>query len=116
MKWLSAGLTFVNVATVSALFLGMMAGGIAHEINNPVGIIHAMASDLAETAKEGSVTPEDVARLVRMDGASPFNARTTRSILFNAASWTLRRERKIYSEAADQSGEPSAPSLIRTGR
>ena len=28
MKWLSAGLTFVNVATVSALFLGMMAGGL----------------------------------------------------------------------------------------
>jgi C4-dicarboxylate-specific signal transduction histidine kinase len=50
------------IASARLSALGMMAGGIAHEINNPVGIIHAMASDLAETAKEGSVTPEGVAR------------------------------------------------------
>src|SRR5262249_4726361 len=42
--------------------LGMMAGGIAHEINNPLGIIHSLASDLTEMAEEGPVTPEVIAR------------------------------------------------------
>jgi PAS domain S-box-containing protein len=41
---------------------GMMAGGIAHEINNPLGIIHAMASDLTEMAEEDSLTPQAIAR------------------------------------------------------
>jgi PAS domain S-box-containing protein len=35
--------------------LGVMAGGIAHEINNPVGIIHGLVSDLVETAAAGEV-------------------------------------------------------------
>jgi PAS domain S-box-containing protein len=51
----------IAAARLSAL--GMMAGGIAHEINNPVGIIHAMASDLTEMVQEdGSVPPETVAQ------------------------------------------------------
>jgi C4-dicarboxylate-specific signal transduction histidine kinase len=39
-----------------------MAGGIAHEINNPLGIIHAYASDLREMAREESVSAADVER------------------------------------------------------
>jgi C4-dicarboxylate-specific signal transduction histidine kinase len=35
--------------------LGVMAGGIAHEINNPVGIIHGLVSDLLERAMGGEV-------------------------------------------------------------
>jgi PAS domain S-box-containing protein len=51
----------IRSARLSAL--GMMAGGIAHEINNPLSIIHAMASDLQEmVAEEGSALPEVVAR------------------------------------------------------
>jgi two-component system, cell cycle sensor histidine kinase and response regulator CckA len=50
----------VSSARLSAL--GMMAGGIAHEINNPLGIIHAYASDLREKAQEGSVSATDVER------------------------------------------------------
>jgi len=50
----------IAAARLSAL--GMMAGGIAHEINNPLGIIHAMASDLSEMAEEGSATPQAVVR------------------------------------------------------
>jgi PAS domain S-box-containing protein len=33
--------------------LAHMAGGLAHEISNPLGIIHARASDLLEMAEEG---------------------------------------------------------------
>jgi PAS domain S-box-containing protein len=50
----------VSSARLSAL--GMMAGGIAHEINNPLGIIHAYASDLREMAREESVCAADVER------------------------------------------------------
>ncbi len=37
--------------------LAHMAGGLAHEISNPLGIIHARASDLAEMLDDGR-TPE----------------------------------------------------------
>jgi PAS domain S-box-containing protein len=51
----------IAAARLSAL--GTMAGGIAHEINNPVGIIHAMASDLTDMVeKDGSARPEVVAQ------------------------------------------------------
>lgn len=36
--------------------IGLMAGGIAHEINNPLGIIHASVSDLLEQCEEGEVS------------------------------------------------------------
>ena len=50
----------VSSARLSAL--GMMAGGIAHEINNPLGIIHAYASDLREMDQQESISPADVER------------------------------------------------------
>jgi len=37
--------------------LGEMAGGMAHEINNPMGIIHARASNLMEVAAESESVP-----------------------------------------------------------
>ena len=40
--------------------LGEMAGGMAHEINNPMGIIHARASDLMEVAAENDTVPASV--------------------------------------------------------
>jgi PAS domain S-box-containing protein len=40
--------------------LGMMAGSVAHEINNPLSVIHASASDLLEMAEIGSVPIEEL--------------------------------------------------------
>jgi PAS domain S-box-containing protein len=44
----------ISSARLSAL--GMMAGGVAHEINNPLGIIHAYASNLLEMARDGEIS------------------------------------------------------------
>jgi len=46
------------VASARLSALGEMAGGIAHEINNPLAVIHALASDLVE---QGDATPAEVA-------------------------------------------------------
>jgi len=51
----------VSSARLSAL--GMMAGGIAHEINNPLGIIHAYASNLLEMANDGDLPRTEMERM-----------------------------------------------------
>lgn len=51
----------VSSARLSAL--GMMAGGIAHEINNPLGIIHAYASNLLEMANDGDLPRTEIERM-----------------------------------------------------
>ncbi|HEX7286441.1 MAG TPA: PAS domain S-box protein [Candidatus Angelobacter sp.] len=48
----------ITSARLSAL--GMMAGNIAHEINNPVGIIHALASNLIEMVEQEEAAPPDL--------------------------------------------------------
>ena len=50
----------VSSARFSAL--GIMAGGLAHEINNPLGIIHAYASNLLEMAHEGEISVPELER------------------------------------------------------
>jgi PAS domain S-box-containing protein len=67
----------VSSSRLSAL--GMMAGGIAHEINNPLAVIHASAANINRMAESGSVqvptvlknshrisqTAERISRIVR---------------------------------------------------
>jgi two-component system NtrC family sensor kinase len=43
----------VSSSRLSAL--GMIAGGIAHEINNPLAVIHASAANISRMAESGSV-------------------------------------------------------------
>ena len=40
--------------------LGLMAGSIAHEINNPLAVIHASASNLLEMAESGTVQVKEL--------------------------------------------------------
>lgn len=51
----------VSSARLSAL--GMMAGSVAHEINNPLGIIHAYASNLLEKASDGNLSAPDAEKV-----------------------------------------------------
>jgi PAS domain S-box-containing protein len=51
----------VSSARLSAL--GMMAGSIAHEINNPLGIIHAYASNLLERAGDDGLPASDIKKV-----------------------------------------------------
>jgi C4-dicarboxylate-specific signal transduction histidine kinase len=41
--------------------LGMMAGGVAHEINNPLAVIHGSAVDFLRSVKKRGSVPLDVA-------------------------------------------------------
>lgn len=40
--------------------LGMMAGGVAHEINNPLSIIHASAADFLRRVKTSGTVPMEI--------------------------------------------------------
>jgi PAS domain S-box-containing protein len=80
----------VSSARLSAL--GMMAGSIAHEINNPIGVIHASVSDLIEMAETGTVP------LTALESASRRIQRTA-----NRISKIVKSLRQISREG---SGDP----------
>jgi PAS domain S-box-containing protein len=53
------------IASARLSALGEMAGGIAHEINNPLAVIYGLSSDLAESAEQGEVTAGEVGLVSR---------------------------------------------------
>lgn len=59
--------TNIEVARIRAMAndrlvaLGTMAAGLAHEINNPLAVIHAMVDDLADKAARGEASLHEVA-------------------------------------------------------
>jgi C4-dicarboxylate-specific signal transduction histidine kinase len=60
-KQLEAGLEASRtqlMASARLAALGTMAGGIAHEINTPLAVIHALASDLVEDVERHELTNE----------------------------------------------------------
>ena len=52
------------VAASKMSTLGEMAGGIAHEINNPLAIIHGRAEQLREMIETGNSSPESMIAIV----------------------------------------------------
>jgi PAS domain S-box-containing protein len=87
----------VSSARLSAL--GMMAGGIAHEINNPLGIIHAYASNLLEMAQAGELSPLEMAKIC---GHIKETAERIGSIV-----------RSLRHISRDSDGDPVHPASIR---
>src|SRR5215213_1370865 len=62
MKWLSAGLTFVNIATVSGLFWGTVAGGLSRPlayVASTIGMTVAILAWLQTGADERAETPSE---------------------------------------------------------
>ena len=78
--------------------LGTMAGGLAHEINNPVAIIHALITDLAETAARGEAGCRDVA--------------ATAAEVLVACKRIERLISNLLRLARDGAGDPFAPAVL----
>lgn len=57
------------IAASKLTSLGEMAGGLAHEINSPLNIIQARASDLQEIAQSGSGSPVDSNNVLKATGS-----------------------------------------------
>lgn len=49
------------ISSAKLAALGEMAGGISHEINNPLAIIHAKSVKIRNLAREGLIDPERIA-------------------------------------------------------
>ena len=87
----------VSSARLSAL--GMMAAGIAHEINNPLGIIHAYASNLLEMARAGQIS------LPELEKTSTYIKETAERIASIVKS--------LRHIARDGDGDPILPVSLR---
>jgi C4-dicarboxylate-specific signal transduction histidine kinase len=96
------------VASARLSALGMMAGGIAHEINNPLSIIHALASDLVEVIEEegAAQTPVVLRNSIRIRETADRIARIVKSLRLIAREGSRDRfhsvsVRKILDETLE---------------
>jgi len=81
-------------ATVSEL--GLLASGLAHELNNPLAAIAAMVDDLSDLITSDSAPPEEIARRLRAVSAE------------TARSHRLVGELLAYARPADTRTERTA--------
>lgn len=51
------------ISTIQQSALSEMAGGLAHEINNPLTVIHARSFQLTQMAENNSIDPEKVTQI-----------------------------------------------------
>lgn len=86
-----------HASTLTAL--GEMAGGIAHEVNNPLAIIHALADRIRESADSGAVDLKLIS-----DTAARIESTTMRISKIIAGLRTIAR---------DGTHEPPATALLR---
>jgi C4-dicarboxylate-specific signal transduction histidine kinase len=69
-------------ATSKMTALGEMAGGLAHEINNPVAIIHGNAIILQQLAAQGNMLPDQIISMARVIAQTAERiSKITRSLL-----------------------------------
>ena len=80
--------------------LGEMAGGMAHEINNPMGIIHARASDLMEAAADRDSVPASMV-IATMDK------------IRNTASRVTKITMGLTKFARETKGDPATETGVR---
>jgi signal transduction histidine kinase len=73
------------VSSSKMALLGEMAGGVAHEINNPLAIVHGRAYELRKMAKSGIIDLERFARAAENIEATAMRmAKITRGLKFFA--------------------------------
>jgi PAS domain S-box-containing protein len=80
--------------------LGEMAGGMAHEVNNPMGIIHARASDLMEIAEDCEAVPAELVK-------------TTMEKIRKTASRVTTITMALRRFARETRGDPTQDTAVR---
>jgi PAS domain S-box-containing protein len=94
----------VSSSRLSAL--GMMAGGIAHEINNPLAVIHASAANISRMAESGSLPVPVLKNCNRISQTADRISRIVRSLRHVARESSADEFRKtVVREIVDETLE-----------
>lgn len=73
--------SMVSVSSSRMAALGEIAGGVAHEINNPIAIINAMSCQLREVVQEGRIDKPMIAEMAAaIEGSSMRIARVVKGL------------------------------------
>lgn len=97
--------------------LGEMAGGVAHEINNPLAIIQGKASNLRRRLTHGEIQPaEVVGELEKIEATVGRISRITTSLLtFSHASKEMPLNRHTIRDVVDETLALCGERFLRAG-